>query len=115
MNSSPKSTLIARAIGFCIGIALLITFIALKIWKTTNLKGWMTFGAIIGLCIGYGLGGDIWGARLFDLFTGRNSRQLVGRPTPRLSKMTLFILVGLFVFLLALFIRVLIYNRHTTP
>jgi hypothetical protein len=108
MNSSPKATFIAGVIACCIGTALLITFAALQIWKTINLETWITFGAIIGLCLGYGLGGDIWGARLFDFFTHRKTERLVGQPVPRLSKTLLFILVGVLVLLLALFIRVLI-------
>ena len=112
MNNSPIATFIARLISCCIGIALLITFVALQIWKTTNLKVWMTFGAMIGICLGYGLGGDIWGARLFDFFTHQKTERLVGQPLPRLSKTLLFILIGALVFLLALFIHVLIYNRH---
>jgi hypothetical protein len=132
MNSSPKTndakprrkgdkvaTYIARGIGCCIGIALLIIFVASKIWQTTDYKVWTTFGAIIGLCLGYGLGGDIWGARLFDFFTNRKTRFLVGqddKPAARFASKTIFFaLVGILVFFLALFIRVLIYNRHTTP
>ena len=112
MNSSPKATFIARVIGCCIGIALLIIFVALQIWKTANFKTWTTFGAMIGLCLGYGLGGDIWGARFFDFFTHQKTERLVGQPLPRLSKTLLFILVGVLVFLLVLFVRVILYNRN---
>ena len=58
------------------GIGLLFLFFRYGIWRA-GLKAWMTFGALTGLFIGYGIGGDIWGARFFDLFTGQNSRRSV--------------------------------------
>ena len=62
------------------GIGLLFLFFRYGIWRAGP-KAWMTFGAITGLFIGYGIGGDIWGARLFDLFTGQNSRRSVEKKT----------------------------------
>ena len=52
---------------------MLVIFFVYGIWKT-GIKAWMIFGAITGLFIGYGVGGDVWGARLFDIFTGENTR-----------------------------------------
>lgn len=63
---------IFRMFIFLLGIGLLYLFFAYGIWRA-GLKAWMTFGALTGLFIGYGMGGDIWGARFFDLFTGQNS------------------------------------------
>jgi hypothetical protein len=65
---------IFRAVICLFGIGLLVIFFVYGIWRA-GIKAWMTFGAITGLFIGYGVGGDIWGARLFDLFTGQNSRR----------------------------------------
>ena len=112
------ATYIARVIICLFGIGLLILFVGFKIWKTADFKMWMTFGALIGLCIGYGLGGDIWGARLFDLFTGRNTRRLVeedGKDKAYvIPRTTLFILLGILICLLALLVRLLLYNHQTT-
>jgi hypothetical protein len=103
------ATYITRAIICLFGIGLLIIFIVSKIWKTTNFKVWMTFGALIGLCVGYGIGGDIWGARLFDLFTGRNIRRLVEKagesPSFVIPKATLLIVLAILVSLLILLVR----------
>jgi hypothetical protein len=112
MNMSPVATFIARMMSCCIGVALLIIFVALHIWKTASLESWAMFGAMIGLCLGYGLGGDILGARLFDFFARQKTERFVGQPVPRLSKTLFFMLVGVLGVLLALFIRVLIYSRH---
>jgi hypothetical protein len=65
---------IFRTVICLLGFGLLFMFFRYGIWKT-GLGAWMTFGAVTGLFIGYGIGGDIWGARLFDLFTGQNSRR----------------------------------------
>jgi len=118
-NGDKIATYIARAVVCCLGVALLIAFVAFGGWKTANLKVWMTFGALIGLCIGYGVGGDIWGARLFDLFTGQISRRQVGKdgksPSYVVPKTTLFIMLCVLVVLLALLVRFLWYNKHATP
>jgi hypothetical protein len=123
MNERPQTnqsagnkaaTYIARVIICLFGVGLLIVFVAFKIWETADFKIWMTFGALIGLCVGYGIAGDIWGARLFDLFTGLNSRRLVEKdgnsPSYVIPKTTLFILLGVVVFLLALLIRFVWYK-----
>jgi hypothetical protein len=108
------ATYIARAVICLFGVGLLITFVAFKIWKTADFKMWMTFGALIGLCIGYGLGGDIWGARLFDLFTGSKSRRYVEkdgeRPAFVFPKAALLILLVVLVLLLALLVRFVWYK-----
>jgi hypothetical protein len=77
----------------------------------------MKLGAMIGLCLGYGLGGDIWGARLSDLFTGHNTERLVkdGKPVSSfMQKATLFVLIGLLVLLSGLWVVVLLCMRHPT-
>ena len=123
MNERPQSnqssgnkvaTYIARAIICLFGAGLLIYFVAFNMWKTADIKTWMTFGALTGLCIGYGIGGDIWGARLFDLFTGHKSRRLVQKdgksPTYVIPKTVLFVLLVFLVFVLALFVRFVWYK-----
>lgn len=65
---------IFRVIICLLGFGLLYLFFRYGIWRA-GLKAWMTFGALSGLFVGYGIGGDLWGARLFDLFTGQNSRR----------------------------------------
>lgn len=103
------TTYIARAVVFLVGIALLVFFLSGKPWETANITTWLTFASITGLFIGYGLGGDIWGARLFDLFTGMNSRRQVeqdaGRPALIFSKGLLLFMLALLLFLLALLIQ----------
>jgi hypothetical protein len=79
-NHSPKNkvaTLIARVLILLFGIGLLAIFMNFKIWKKADVTTGTLFGAFIGLCVGYGLGGDIWGARIFDLFTGLKVRREV--------------------------------------
>ncbi len=102
-------TYIARAVIGLIGMGLLIFFIVSKIWRTAGLAHCLAFCAVIGLFLGYGLGGDIWGARLFDLFTGLNSRRHVeqhgDRPALILPKLTLLILLSILLALLFLLIR----------
>ncbi|HZF02568.1 MAG TPA: hypothetical protein VE344_11835 [Methylomirabilota bacterium] len=61
------ATYIARIIACCVGILLVGIFIALKIWKTANFEQLMMYGAMTGLCLGYGLGGDVLGAKIFSL------------------------------------------------
>ena len=108
------ATYIARGVISLFGVGLLIIFVAFKIWKTADFKIWMTFGALIGLCVGYGLGGDIWGARFFDLFTGHNSRRYVEKngepPSFVIPNTTLCILLGVLLFLLVLLVRFLLYK-----
>jgi len=118
-NSDKIATYIARFIILCIGISLLVLFIVLKIWKTASFKSWMIFGAMIGLCVGYGLGGDILGAKLFDLFTHLNTSKAVeadkkdDRHTKFLSKVALAIAVGLLVFFSTILIIAFL-NRGST-
>jgi len=112
------ATYIARGIICLFGIGLLIVFIISKIWKTANYHVWMTFGALIGLCVGYGIGGDILGAKLFDLFTGQKSRQFIGKdgksPSYVIPKITLFILLGILFFLLVILVRFLWFKQLGT-
>jgi tetratricopeptide (TPR) repeat protein len=83
-----------------LGIGLLYLFFAYGIWRA-GLKAWMIFGALTGLFIGYGIGGDIWGARIFDLFTGQNSRRNVEKP----SRKILPLLAVLFLVAVSVFLR----------
>lgn len=109
------ATYIGGLFSSCVGVALLVAAIALKIWKTGDFKALMEFGAMTGLCLGYGLGGDIWGARLYDLFSGHNTQRLVktGKPVSSfIQKATLFGLIGLLFFVLALWVAVLLCMRH---
>jgi hypothetical protein len=115
-KSDKVATYIARFIVCCIGISLLVIFVAFKIWKTANFKQWMMFGAMIGLCIGYGLGGDIWGARLFGFFTHLNTKGVVEQnetPFVRfMSKAILFIAIG-FVIFFSVILIIAFLNRNT--
>ncbi|HEY2328298.1 MAG TPA: hypothetical protein VGI63_00605 [Verrucomicrobiae bacterium] len=113
------ATYIARFIAFCIGISLLVIFVVLNFKQTASFESWMIFGAMTGLCIGYGLGGDIWGAKLFDLFTHLNTSKAVeadkkdDRHTKFLSKATLAIAIGFLVFFSAILILAFL-NRGST-
>ena len=113
------ATYIARAIIGILGIGLLIVFLASKFWKTADVRIWLPCASVIGLFVGYGFGGDIWGARLFDLFTGRSSRRLVDKdgksPVYVMPKATLFIMLGVLVFLLVLLVRFVWYGQHARP
>jgi len=123
MKSPQKSdkiaTYIARFIAFCIGILLLVIFIVLNFRKTASFESWMIFGAMIGLCVGYGLGGDIWGAKLFDLFTHLNTSKAVeadkkdNRQTKFLSKVALAVAIGFIVFFATILIIAFL-NRGST-
>ena len=101
------ATGIARTIAFGIGLALLFAFAVGGIWRTADIKGWLTFCALIGLCLGYGIGGDALGARLFNVFSSSNfSREANASPPNILQKLTwtlllgmLFLLIGVAVFL----------------
>ena len=118
-KSDKIATYTARFIAFCIGISLLVIFVVLFFKKTASFESWMIFGAMIGLCVGYGLGGDIWGAKLFDLFTHLNTSKAVEADkkddmhTKFLSKVALAIAVGLLVFFSAILIIAFL-NRGST-
>ena len=124
MDQNPKgpresdriATYVARIIVSCIGILLLVVFVALKIWKTASFEHLMMLGATIGLCLGYGLGGDILGARLFGFFMHLNTKGVVEQnETPFVrfaSRAILFIAIALVVsFSTVLIIAYL--NRNT--
>src|SRR5437016_4798016 len=103
------ATHIGRVFACCVGGGLLVTAIVLKVWIKSDLKELMKFAAVIGLCLGYGLGGDIWGARVFDLFAGHNSEKDAGKPVhPFMQKAMLFSLIGLLVFVVAVWVAVLL-------
>lgn len=86
MNESPQnepspkhkvSTWIARVVILIFGVGLLALSILCRIWENGGFLTKTLFGAFIGACLGYGLGGDIWSARMMDLFTGLKIRRLV--------------------------------------
>jgi hypothetical protein len=108
------ATYIARFMVCCFGILLLVGFVACKAWKTANFEILMMFGAITGVCMGYGLGGDIWGARLFGFFTHLNTKGMVeSNDTPFvrfMSKAILFIAIGFVVFV-SLVLIIAYWNR----
>jgi uncharacterized membrane protein len=118
-KSDKIATYIARFIVFCIGISLLVIFVVLNFKKAVSFESWMIFGAMIGLSVGYGLGGDIWGAKLFDLFTHLNTSKAVeadkkdDRQTKFLSKVALVISIGFIVFFAAI-LTIAFLNRGST-
>jgi hypothetical protein len=71
---------------------------------------------MIGLCLGYGLGGDMWGARLFGFFMHLNTKGVVEQnETPFVrfvSKAILFIAIALVVFFSTVLIIAYL-NRNT--
>jgi hypothetical protein len=93
------ATRVARVLAGGLGVLLLVIFIILKVWKTANFEELMLFCAMIGLGLGYGFGGDVLGAKLFDLFTHLNASNAVeadrkdSRPTQFLSKVILGIAI----------------------
>ena len=113
-NSYKIATYIARFMVCCFGILLLVGFVACKAWKTANFEVLMMLGAMVGLCLGYGLGGDIWGARLFGFFTHLNTKGVVeSNDTPFvrfMSKAILFIAIGIIVFV-SLVLVIAYWNR----
>src|SRR5690349_17863685 len=98
----------ARAIAFVIGMALVFAFVAGGIWRSGGVEGWLAFGFLTGLCLGYGIGGDALGARLASLFHGGNLSRLVaaekaGAKVPNyLQKFTLLLLVGILLLIIGL-------------
>jgi hypothetical protein len=103
-NSSKRNkvaTFIARVLILLFGIGLIAIFVNSMIWKKADFTTWTIFGTVTGLCVGYGLGGDIWGARIFDLFTGLKTRREVeadGDGSSFVSRrftMTVFAIVGM--------------------
>jgi hypothetical protein len=112
------ATYITRGIICCVGLALLITFVGFQLWKNADFETCVAFCAITGLCLGYGLGEDIWGARLFGLFSHLNTQRLVrqdGKPQPHFTaKATFFVFAGVLVCLIVIFIWTLKYG-HQPP
>lgn len=76
-KSDKIATYIARFIACCIGASLLVIFVTVKIWKNSGIEGLIIYAAMTGLCLGYGLGSDVLGAKLFDLFTHMNASKAV--------------------------------------
>ena len=105
------ATLIFRGIIFCLGVLLLV--ILIKLWNKMGIRDGIVFCTLIGLFMGYGLGGDIWGARFFDLFTGMKSRAQVEKKQDALSKATLIVLVGILLALFSLFFFILYLLQRT--
>jgi len=82
----------------------------------------MMFGAMIGLCLGYGLGGDIWGARLFGLFSYLNTKGLTKQGLAKqnetpfvrfMAKAMFFVAIGFLVFFSVILIITFL-NRGST-
>jgi hypothetical protein len=63
------ATIIFRALVGAFGLLILGVAIYFRLYSE-SWKAFTTFGAFCGLLLGYALGGDRWGARLFMLFTG---------------------------------------------
>jgi hypothetical protein len=105
------ATLIFRGIIFCLGVLLLVVFI--RIWSTGDFRRFGICCALISLFIGYGIGGDIWGARLFDWFTGRASRRQVEQNCDRASNVLRLFLLVILLALFSLFVFSL-YLRYRT-
>ena len=116
-KSDKFATQVARILACGIGILLLVIFIMLKMWKTANFEGLMLFGAMVGLCVGYGLGGDVWGAKFFDLFTHLSASKAVeadkqdNRLTQFLSKVILGVAICLVVFFSVVLIIVHLHRK----
>jgi len=96
------------------GLGLLALAVELKVW-TGGLHTLWLFGALIGLFTGYGLGGDLWGARIFDFFVHTESRKLVGEPlSPAFEKTArlLGVVIAGALVLAAAFIAAVVWRRE---
>ena len=69
MKTADKIATIAfRAVTGIIGFGVLCVAIKFEFYKSVH--GFMMSGGFCGLLLGYAIGGDKWGARMFGLFTG---------------------------------------------
>ncbi len=96
------------------GLGLLLLGFKMDIWSTNRVESMAAFGALTGLFLGYGLGGDLWGARLFDLFAHTQSRKVALEPLPpRVEKIAqiLGVLVSGLLILTAVFIATIVMRR----
>lgn len=63
------ATIAFRIIVGAIGLIVLVISIRFEIYAK-DWRAFTIFGAFCGLLLGYAFGGDKWGARLFNFFTG---------------------------------------------
>jgi hypothetical protein len=80
--SRNATTVLGRIVVGLFGLGLLMLGFQVRIWSTMHVEGMLMFGALAGLFLGYALGGDLWGARLFDLFAHTQSRKVAEEPLP---------------------------------
>lgn len=108
------TTYVGRFVIALFGLGLLVLCLKLKIWSTMGIEKVWTFCALLGLFLGYGFGGDIWGARLFDLFAHTQSRKVAEEPLPpvfeKLAQILGVVIAG-FLVVAAVFIVVVLKSR----
>jgi hypothetical protein len=108
-------TYLGRALVTLLGLVLLIVGIALRVWKGGG-HGVVMYAAVVGVFLGYGLGGDIWGARIFDLFLHTDTRKVAHKSVhPAMEKLAHFlgyILVGFLVLVLICVVAALTHQHH---
>src|SRR5262245_21633694 len=112
--SRNASTALGRIVVGLFGLGLLVLSFKMGIWSSKQVEVMAVFGALTGLFLGYGLGGDLWGARLFDLFAHTQSRKVAQEPLPpRVEKIarTLGVLIAGSLILVALFIAAIVVRR----
>lgn len=80
------ATGLGRVLIALLGLGLLLVSFKLKVWWQGGIHQISAFGALIGLFVGYGLVGDVWGARLFDFFARTRSRKAVAEPLPPMAE-----------------------------
>jgi hypothetical protein len=103
------ATYLGRTLVALFGIGLLTVSIVMKVWWKGDFRTMLMFGALIGLFLGYGLGGDIWGARFFDFFAHTQSAKVADKPVPpMLEKLAQFLGCVLLGFLVLVFVSVMV-------
>jgi hypothetical protein len=101
------ATYLGRGLVTLLGLVLLIAGVVLKIWRAEG-HSLLMYSAVVGLFLGYGLGGDIWGARLFDFFLHTGARKVALKPVhPVIEKFAQFLGYVLVAFLLLVFVCVM--------
>ncbi len=108
------TTALGRIVIGLFGLALLVLSFEMGIWSAKQFEGMTVFGALTGLFLGYALGGDLWGARLFDLFAHTQSRKVAEEPLPpkveKIAQVLGVVISGLLI-LVALFIATIVLRR----
>ena len=113
MKKNP-ATYAGRVVVTLFGLGLLFLSIELGILSSWDFQTISCFGALIGLCLGYGIGGDLWGARLFDLFAHTRVRDHAEEPlSPAFEKTAriLGVIIAGFLVLAFLFIMTVLLTR----